>query len=96
MVENIFENRYKYVGELCRMAAKIRVEGRVAVVEGTSDLSGAKVEAGDLRGGAALVVAGLGSRGETAVGGLHHIYRGYEDILGNIRALNGEISLSEE
>jgi len=92
-VENIFENRYKCAGELSRMGAKIRIEGRVAVVEGRTNLSGTKVEAGDLRGGAALIAAGLGCNGETIVNGLNHIYRGYDDIVGNIKALNGDISL---
>jgi len=75
------------------MGAKIRIEGRVAVVEGRTNLSGTKVEAGDLRGGAALIAAGLGCNGETIVNGLNHIYRGYDDIVGNIKALNGDISL---
>ncbi len=92
-VETIFENRYKYAGELARMGANIQVEGRVAVVEGNSDLSGAKVEAGDLRGGAALVVAGLGCRGETTVSGVNHINRGYDDIVNSLKSINGDISL---
>ncbi len=92
-VETIFENRYKYAGELTRMGANIRVEGRVAVVEGNTEISGAKVEAWDLRGGAALVVAGLGCSGETTISGLNHIYRGYDDIVGSIKSLSGDISL---
>ena len=75
------------------MGANIRVEGRVAVVEGCQNLSGAKVEAGDLRGGAALVVAGLGCGGETKISGLNHINRGYDDIVGSIKMLKGDISL---
>ena len=77
-IENIFESRYKHAGELMRLGAKIKVEGRVAVVEGVPVLSGAPVECTDLRGGAALVLAGLAAEGETSVTALHHIDRGYE------------------
>ena len=90
-VENIFENRYKHVGELLRLGANIKVEGRVAVVEGVERLSGAAVEATDLRGGAALVVAGLAARGETQVTGLRHLDRGYENIEGNLARLGADI-----
>lgn len=77
-VENIFESRYKHVGELCRLGANIKVEGRVAIVEGVPRLFGASVEAPDLRGGAALIVAGLAADGLTEVSGLRHVDRGYE------------------
>ena len=79
-VENIFENRYKHTGELLRMGADIKVEGRVAMVEGVKNLYGASVTATDLRGAAALVVAGLGAQGITTIEGLSHIDRGYEEI----------------
>lgn len=79
-VENIFENRYKHVCGLERMGAKIHLEGKVAVVEGVPDLYGAKVLSPDLRGGAALVVAGLCASGVTEVSGVNYIERGYEDI----------------
>ncbi len=90
-VENIFESRYKHVDELLRLGANIKVEGRVAVVEGVKRLSGAAVEATDLRGGAALVVAGLAAQGETQVGGLHHLDRGYENIEKNLSSLGADI-----
>ena len=90
-VENIFENRYRHVDELIRMGADIRVEGRVAVVCGVDHLQGAQVRATDLRGGAALVVAALGASGESRVGCIHHIQRGYEDIARDLRALGAEI-----
>ncbi len=90
-VETIFESRYKHVDELLRLGANIKVEGRVAVVEGVEKLSGAAVEATDLRGGAALVVAGLAAQGETQVGGLHHLDRGYEDIEKNLSMLGADI-----
>ena len=90
-VENIFENRYRHVDELVRMGADIRVEGRVAVVCGVDGLQGAEVRATDLRGGAALVVAALSAQGESRVGCIHHIQRGYEDIARDLRALGGHI-----
>ena len=90
-VENIFESRYKHVGELLRLGANIKVEGRVAIVEGVKSLSGASVEASDLRGGAALVVAGLAAQGTTEVYGLHHLDRGYECIEKNLALLGADI-----
>lgn len=79
-VETIFENRFRYTGELARMGAKIKVEGRVAVIEGVDALSGAAVSATDLRGGAAMVVAALAARGESVIDDIGHIERGYERI----------------
>lgn len=90
-VENIFESRYKHVGELLRLGANIKVEGRVAVVEGVKQLSGAVVQASDLRGGAALVVAGLAANGTTEVYGLHHLDRGYESIEKKLASLGADI-----
>ena len=73
-VENIFESRYKHAGELMRLGARIKVEGRRGRwVEGVPALSGAPVQAPDLRGGAALLVAGLGAQGATLLSGLHHL-----------------------
>ena len=79
-VENIFESRYKHASELARMGAHIKLEGRVALVEGTEKLYGAPVAATDLRGGAALVVAGLAAEGQIAISEIRHIDRGYERI----------------
>lgn len=79
-VENIFESRYKHVDELVRLGAKISVQGKVAVVEGVKRLSGAAVQAEDLRGGASLLVAALAAEGTTHIKGLSYIERGYEDI----------------
>ena len=90
-VENIFESRYKHVGELMRLGANIKVEGRVAIVEGVSRLSGAPVEAADLRGGAALVVAGLAAQGTTLISGLKHLDRGYESIEKSLAMLGADI-----
>ena len=90
-VENIFENRYKHASELQRLGAKIKVEGKVAVVEGVERLTGAPVQAADLRGGAALVVAGLAAHGKTEVSGTEYIQRGYEDIAGTLADLGARI-----
>ncbi len=79
-IENIFENRFKHVGELRRMGADIIAEGKVAVVNGVPKLYGAGVEASDLRGGAALAVAALSAEGRTELGGVKYIDRGYENI----------------
>lgn len=90
-VENIFENRYKHAAELRRMGANIKVEGKVAVVEGVEQLTGAPVEASDLRGGAALVVAGLAAKGRTEISGDHYIARGYERLEENLADLGARI-----
>lgn len=95
-VETIFESRYKHVGELMRMGAHIKAEGRVAVVEGTSHLSGAPVECTDLRGGAALVLAALSAQGRTEISQIRHLERGYENLSENLRQAGAEIVLSEE
>jgi UDP-N-acetylglucosamine 1-carboxyvinyltransferase len=90
-VENIFESRYKHAAELARMGAKIKIEGRVAVVEGVSRLHGAPVVCTDLRGGAALVTAALAAEGITEVTHIHHIERGYQDFHKNLAALGANI-----
>lgn len=92
-VENIFENRYRHVDELCRMGADISVADRVAVVTGVPALSGAKVRCTDLRGGAALMVAGVAAEGETEIDDIFHIQRGYQDPVGDLRALGAEIEM---
>ena len=90
-VENMFDSRFGHVDELRRMGADIQTSGRVAVVTGAGMLRGARVDGRDLRGTAALVVAGLAARGRTEVGGLRHLRRGYDDLAGNLRRLGGEI-----
>jgi UDP-N-acetylglucosamine 1-carboxyvinyltransferase len=94
-VETIFENRFRYVGELLRMGADVRVEGRVAVVCGVRPLYGANMVAPDLRGGAALVVAALGAEGESHISGLTHIDRGYQAIETDLQRLGGVIRRTE-
>ena len=90
-VENIFENRYRHVDELSRMGAEIRVVGRVAVMNGVRTLHGAAVKCTDLRGGAALVIAGLSAEGTTRVTELAHIDRGYDAIERDLAALGAQI-----
>lgn len=89
--ENIFENRYKHANELVRMGANIKVDGRIAVVRGVKKLSGATVVAQDLRGGAALILAGLAAEGKTIIENIKHIDRGYEDIHNILGDLGAEI-----
>jgi len=93
--ENIFSGRYRHVDELSRMGADIRVSGRTAVVTGRETLCGAGVCCTDLRGGAALCVAGLSAKGETVVSGIGHIRRGYEDIAGDLRRLGAYAEVTE-
>lgn len=90
--ENIFENRYRHVDELTRMGADIQVAGRVAVVTGTQALHGTSLRCTDLRGGAALCVAALAAEGETHITEISHIDRGYQDIVGDLRALGADIA----
>lgn len=92
IVENIFESRFKHVPELVRMGAKIRAEGKVAVVDGVDRLYSAEVFSPDLRGGAALVLAGLCAEGTTRVRNIEFIDRGYEEITDNLCMLNADIS----
>ena len=89
--ENIFENRYRHVDALVKMGAKIRVSGRIAVVTGVRSLSGASVAATDLRGGAAMVLAGLGAQGKTEVRQIAHIDRGYEAIEQTLQGVGAKI-----
>lgn len=94
-VENVFQNRYRHAAELARMGADIRLEGRVAVVCGVETLSGARVHTTDLRGGAALVLAGLQAEGTTQVEQIHHIKRGYADLTGDLARLGAHIREAE-
>jgi UDP-N-acetylglucosamine 1-carboxyvinyltransferase len=91
IVENLFETRYKYAGELKRMGADITVRDRTAVIRGVEHLHGARVVAGDLRGGAALVLAGLQAEGVSEVADLSHIDRGYDGFEYKLRRLGAKI-----
>ena len=91
IVENLFETRYKYAGELKRMGADITVRDRTAVIRGVKRLHGARVTAGDLRGGAALVLAALGAEGKSTVCDLSHVDRGYESFEYKLKKLGAKI-----
>lgn len=89
--EGIWPQRFQYVDELKRMGAKIRVDGNVAVIDGPTALTGAQVNAIDLRAGAAVVIAGLAAEGTTEVDNIKYIDRGYEDFVGKLRSLGADI-----
>jgi UDP-N-acetylglucosamine 1-carboxyvinyltransferase len=91
IMENIYESRFRYVNELNRMGADIKVQGSTAVITGVERLTGAPVTATDLRAGAALICAGLVAEGETEIVGVEHIDRGYENIVGKLQALGADI-----
>ena len=91
VTESIFENRFKYVDELARMGANIKVEGNTAIINGVDKLTGARVSAPDLRAGAALVIAGLASEGITVIDDIVYIQRGYERFEEKLRGLGAEI-----
>ena len=95
IVENIFENRYKYTQELVRMGAKISIEGKTAVVKGVRKLYGTTVKATDLRGGAALVMAGVSAKGTTIVENVEYILRGYDNFDQKLRELGIDIQLKK-
>lgn len=95
-IENIFESRYKHIGELLRFGAKIHAEGRMAVVEGVKTLNGANVKATDLRGGSAMILAGLSANGITEISHIHHIDRGYEEPEKVLELLGADIKRVKE
>lgn len=95
VIENIFENRYKYANELQRMGAKFLIEGRTAVITGVKKLNGVNVKATDLRGGAALVVAGLVAKGKTKISNIEYILRGYENLDKKLNILGAKITREE-
>ncbi len=91
VTENLYPGRFRYVEELQRLGADIRTDGHHAVVRGRESLSGAPVRAPDIRAGAALVVAGLVAKGTTVIHDIHHIDRGYEDLVGRLRSIGADI-----
>ncbi|MCI8525043.1 MAG: UDP-N-acetylglucosamine 1-carboxyvinyltransferase [Oscillospiraceae bacterium] len=95
VTEGIYDTRFRYTAELGRMGACIQVNGGVAVVDGVAHLHGCSVKACDLRAGAAMVIAGLAAEGHTSVEDVHYIERGYEDIIGKLRALGADIKRIE-
>ncbi len=95
ITETIFENRFMHIGELKRLGAKIITEGRTAIIEGTKNLNGAQVVAADLRGSAALVIAGLMAEGTTILEDGGHLFRGYYRMIENLKSLGACIELIE-
>ena len=91
VTESVWGSRYRYVDELKRMGASIQVDDKTAVVEGVDHLTGAPIQATDLRAGAALVIAALAAQGESRITGVSYIERGYEDIIEKLRALGADI-----
>ncbi|MGI6049826.1 MAG: UDP-N-acetylglucosamine 1-carboxyvinyltransferase [Acetivibrionales bacterium] len=96
ITEGIFENRFQYIEELKRMGASIRVEGRMAIIEGSSKLTGAPIKALDLRAGAACVIAGLIAEGETEISNVHYIDRGYENMVEKFQSLGAVITRTSD
>ena len=94
-MENIFENRFRYVDELKRLGAKIETQGKTAIIHGVSNLSGAFCKCTDLRGGAAMVTAAMAAKGQTVIDEIGHIERGYDDIVGNLKMLDADIKYDE-
>ena len=91
VTETVFENRFMHVDELRRMGAKIKIDGRTSIIEGQDKLTGCQVKATDLRAGAAIVLAGLVAEGETQVGYIHHIDRGYDNLVQKLVSLGADI-----
>ena len=91
ITEGVWDSRYRYVDEIRRMGARIQVDGKVAVIEGVDRLTGAPVQACDLRAGAAMVIAGLAAQGTTEVDCVHFIERGYEDIVRKLSGVGADI-----
>ena len=96
ITEGIYDNRFKYVNELRKMGAEIQVDGRIAVIEGGRRLTGALVQACDLRAGAAMVIAGMCAAGRTEVEDIHYIERGYENFVGKLKSLGADIEVLSE
>ena len=96
VTESIFDNRFKYVDELARMGANIKVEGNTAIIDGTLQYTGARISSPDLRAGAALVIAGLAADGYTVIDDVHFIERGYERFDEKLRSLGAIIEKVED
>jgi UDP-N-acetylglucosamine 1-carboxyvinyltransferase len=96
ITETVYESRFRYTTELAKLGADIRVEGRTAIITGVERLTGATVTCTDLRGGAAVIVAGLAAEGYTEIEGLTHLDRGYEGIVPKLRGLGADITRGTE
>ena len=95
VTEGVWDHRFRYIGELRRMGARVQVDGKVAIVEGVEHLRGCQVKACDLRAGAAMVIAGLAAEGTTTISDIKYVERGYENIVSKLRALGADFSKVE-
>ena len=95
ITEGVWDNRYRYTEEFRRLGAKIQVDGKIAIIEGVEKLTGAPMEACDLRAGAAMIVAGLAAQGTSEISNVKHIERGYEDIIGKLSRIGADIRAVE-
>ncbi len=95
ITEGVWDNRYRYTEEFRRLGAKIQVDGKIAIIEGVEKLTGAPMEACDLRAGAAMIVAGLAAQGTSEISNVKHIERGYEDIIGKLSGIGADIRVVE-
>ena len=95
MTEGVWDNRFKYVDQLTLMGAKVKVDGKVAVITGVDNLSGAPVRATDLRAGAAMILAGLAAEGQTEIDSIEFIDRGYDNIVEKLSAVGADIKRRE-
>lgn len=91
LTESVWDSRFRYIEELRKMGAEIRVDGKTAVIEGNTRFAAAPIRAVDLRAGAAMIIAGLCAVGKTTVEDIHHIKRGYDDIVGKLRSVGADI-----
>ena len=96
LTEGVWDNRYRYADELRRLGAKIQVDGKIAVIEGVEKLTAAPMKACDLRAGAAMIIAGLATQGVTEIDNIHHVERGYEDLILKLRGIGANIHLVED
>jgi UDP-N-acetylglucosamine 1-carboxyvinyltransferase len=92
LTESVWDSRFRYIEELRKMGAEITVDGKTAVIEGSTRFAAAPIRAVDLRAGAAMIIAGLVAHGKTTVEDIHHIKRGYDDIAKKLRAVGADIN----
>ena len=95
LAEGVWANRYRYTEEFRRLGANIQVDGKIAIIEGVEKLSGAPMEACDLRAGAAMIIAGLAAEGVSEITNIKHIERGYEDIIEKLSGIGADIKVVE-
>ena len=95
LTEGVWDNRFRYMDELRRMGAQVQVDGKIAIIEGVEKYTGASVRACDLRAGAAMIIAGLAAQGTTEIEHIHHIERGYEDIVRKMSGIGADIRVVE-